>query len=92
MARIIYFTAALGRREFVFGILFGIALAVACIACLSRFGAFPKESEDLILSADYRLNRTEMQLREEIRYLEHELALLRHDPSGTASYPGETRS
>jgi hypothetical protein len=92
MARILHVTAALARREFVVGSLFGIVLTVAFIACLSRFGAFPKESEDIILSADYRLSRTEMRLREEIRYLEQEITVLRRAHSSTASYPGDTRS
>jgi hypothetical protein len=92
MIRIIDVAAALPRREFVMGSLFGITFTIACIAGLSRFGFFPKESEGLILSADYRLSRTEMQLREEVRYLEHELDLLRRARTNTASYPGDTRS
>jgi len=92
MSRILHIAAALARREFVVGSLFGIVLTIACIAGLSRFGVFPKESEDIILSADYRLSRTEMHLREEILYLEQELALLRRARSSTASYPGDTRS
>jgi hypothetical protein len=38
------------------------------------------------MSADYRLSRTEMQLREEIRHLEQELALSRRARSSIASY------
>ena len=90
MTRILDLTAALATREFVHGSLFGIALTIAGIAGLFQFGAFPKESEDIILSADYRLSRTETRLREEIRYLEHELALSRGTRS--ASYPGDSRS
>jgi hypothetical protein len=92
MARFLHGTAALARREFVVGSLFGIALTIACTAGLFQFGAFPKESEALILSADYRLSRTETQLREEIRYLEQELAVLRRARSATASYRGDARS
>ena len=92
MTRIRDLTAALARREFVHGSLFGIALTIAGMAGLFQFGAFPKESEDLILSADYRLSRTETRLREEIQYLEHELALLRRARSSAASYSGDARS
>jgi hypothetical protein len=92
MTRIFDVTAALARREFVVGSFFGIALTIASVVGLSQIGVFPKESEDLILSADYRLSRTETQLREQILYLEHELALLRRAHSSTVSYPGGTRS
>ena len=92
MARIFDVTAALSRREFVAGSLFGIALTIATVAGLSRFEVFPKESEDLILSADYRLSRPETRLREEILYLQHELDQLRRARSSTASYSGDRRS
>ncbi len=92
MSCILDVTAALARREFVVGSVFGMAVTIAGTAGLCQLGAFPKESEALILSADYRLSRTETQLREEIRYLAHELALLRRARSNTASYPGDSRS
>jgi hypothetical protein len=86
MGRFLTVAEALARREFVFGSLFGIAVTIVCITGLSRLGAFPKESRSLLMSADYRLSRTEMQLREEIRYLEQELALSRRARSSIASY------
>jgi hypothetical protein len=88
MGRFFMVAKALSRQEFVCGSLFGIALTTGCVIGLSQLGAFPKESESLLLSADYHLSRTEMRLREEIRYLEQELALSRRAHSSIASYRG----
>jgi hypothetical protein len=92
MLRIFDFAAALPRRAFAMGALFGATLTLAGLAALSHFGAFPTESEGLILSADYRLSRTETGLREQIQYLEHELALLRQASSSTAGTSSDTHS
>ena len=79
-------------RGFVTGCMLGTALTFAGVYGFSQFGLFPKESEALILSADYRLSRTEFQLREEVRYLQRELTLLRRARSNMASYPSDSRS
>jgi hypothetical protein len=92
MLRILNLAAALPRRAFAAGTVFGAAFTLLGLAALSHFGAFPTESEGLILSADYRLSRNETSLREEIQYLEHELALSRRASSSTASAAGDDRS
>jgi hypothetical protein len=92
MLRILDLAAALSRHSFAMGAMFGAAFTLLGLAALYHFGAFPTESEGLILSADYRLSRNETTLREEIRYLEHELALSRRTNSRTASVLGDDRS
>ena len=83
---------ALPVRHFMLGALGGVVLSLAVFAGLTQFGAFPKESEALIMSADYRLSREETRLREQVRYLERELDLLRRSRSISASYATRTGS
>lgn len=82
------FVRSLHGRDFLAGTLTGVALAAATLAGLLQLGAFRGDSEALLLSADYRLSRTESELREEVRYLQSELELQRRSRSTPVQLPG----
>lgn len=79
-------------RYFLLGGASGVVLSLAAFAGVIQFDAFPKESEALVMSADYRLSREEIRLREQVRYLEQELELLRRSRSISAGYATPTGS
>jgi hypothetical protein len=72
-------------RHFVLGVLSGVLVSLVAGAGLTWLGLLPRESEALLLSADYRLSRNETELREHVRYLERELELLRRSRTISAS-------
>lgn len=82
----------LPARHFLLGGASGVILSLAVLAGLIQLGAFPKESDALVMSADYRLSREETRLREHVRYLEKELELLRRSRSISAGYATPTGS
>lgn len=92
MTFILDLAAALPGRAFAMGAALGALLTLACLAGLYQFGVFPKETESMILSADYRLSRNESQLREEILYLQRELALSRRAGPAAMGDLGDSRS